>query len=172
MASTCPCAGVRSEASRPWLRELRRGLRAAWAALLGCSVGLAMAATGPGALDDGLCQLQQGLVGPAAERLAAAHTAAPAGPARARAAAALGQVYLRLNHLDRAEPLLNEALAGLDTPRERAAAALDLGNLHLARRQEGPADEAWARALQLARPMRLLAVAAAQTAATAPLISH
>ena len=159
MASTCPCAGVRSEAPprpRRWLRPV-----VAWvlACLLAGSAGWALAAAGPGAQDDGRCLLQQGLVGPAAERLAATHAAAPAGPARARAAAALGQAYLRLNRPELAEPLLDEAQAGLDSPRERAAALLDLGNLHLARRQEGPADEAWARALQSAPADAELALA-------------
>jgi CHAT domain-containing protein len=121
----------------------------AW--LLAGSAGGALAAGGAGAPDDGRCLLGQGLVGPAAQRLAAAHAAAPAGPDRARAAAALGQAYLRLNRPELAEPLLEEAQAGLDGPRERAAALLDLGNLHLARRHEGPAEDAWARAL-LAAP--------------------
>lgn len=148
MASTCPCAGVSSNPGpRRWPRRLAAGL-------LACAPWLALApaaAQAPAGLDDGQCQLRQGLVRPAAERLAAAHAAAPGGSVeRARAAAALGQAWLRLNRLDLAEPLLDEAQAGLATvPRERAAALLDLGNLHLARRQEVPADEAWARALQL-----------------------
>jgi len=86
----------------------------------------------------------------AVQALQATHDSAAPGEARARAAAALGAAYLRLNRFDDAERLLRQALEGLGRPREKAAAALDLGNLHLARRQYGDAGDAWGQAAALA----------------------
>jgi CHAT domain-containing protein len=149
MASTLRCAGGRSEHWRPTAGAARRWL--ATLALLGFAAlpwaqaqPTAGAAAPPSALD---CASAGGPLRLAAEALARDHARAEPGPVRARAAAALGQAYLRLNRLAEAEALLLEAEAGLPQPRERAAAALARGNLHLARRQPEAADAAWLQAL-------------------------
>ncbi|WP_326537688.1 CHAT domain-containing protein [Pseudorhodoferax sp.] len=125
------------------------GPAAGWAAGSGKPASPTSAAVPATPFEQGLCQLRQGQVRLATEQLKAVHAAAD-GVERARAAAALGQAWLRLNQPDEAEPLLEAAVAGLDTPRARAAAALDIGHLHLLRRQHERADAAWLQALQQA----------------------
>lgn len=175
MASICNCAGVPSDRRARTARAAPRavslrvatlvlaiaatttlGPASAWAA------GGAQAPANPSApatpFEQGLCQLRQGQVRLATEQLKAVHAAAE-GVERAKAAAALGQAWLRLNQPDEAEPLLEAAVTGLDTPRARAAAALDIGHLHLLRRQHERADAAWLQALQQAPADRELALA-------------
>lgn len=82
----------------------------------------------------------------AVQDLQRAHAQAAQGQPRARAAAALGVALLRLDRAADALPWLAQAADGLEAPRERAAAALDLGTAHLARRQFAAADAAWRRA--------------------------
>ena len=86
----------------------------------------------------------------AAEAMAERLRLAEDGEPKARAAAALGQAYLQLNRLPEADALLQQAEAGLRQPRERAAALLAHGNLHLARQQPEQAQAAWAQALAAA----------------------
>ncbi len=121
-------------------------------ALVAAGPGTGLAATRSAAasaspLEEGVCQLREGQWRLAVATLQTAYAAATAGPDKARAAAALGDAYLRQHRLTEAEPLLAEAMAGLAEPRPRAAAALDLGNLQLARRQYAQADASWALAL-------------------------
>ncbi len=148
MASMSRCAGARSDGAH----RLRQWPRRAFAcALLGWSAALWAQAPGlPAPTASGTCSVGAGPLRLAAEALAERHRLAATGEAKARAAAALGHAYLRLNRLAEAEPLLQEADAGLHQPRERAAAALDRGNLQLARRQPDKADAAWLQALAAA----------------------
>jgi CHAT domain-containing protein len=142
MASICRCAGVRSERGRQAAVAL---LLAAWATLSPA------AATTDTALDEGRCQLRDSQWRTAARTLQAAHDAAAPGPDRSRAAAALGQAWLQQDQAARAAPLLEQAAAdGGLTPRERAAAALDLASARAALQQPAAADAAWSQALALA----------------------
>jgi len=141
VASTSHCAGGpsdRGSAGRP--RAGVAGRLLPWLLLL--PVALA-SAQGSAAVDP--CRPDEPLR-LAAERLQAEYAAATAGDAKARAAAALGAAHLKLNRLALAEPLLTEAEATLTTARERAAAAVDLGQLHLLQRAPDRAEAAWARA--------------------------
>lgn len=80
---------------------------------------------------------------------------------RARAQAALGGVLLQLARLAEAEPLLQSAAAHGELPlRERAAAALDLGQLQRARGRPGAADAIWRDAAALVPDDPELALAA------------
>jgi CHAT domain-containing protein len=95
--------------------------------------------------------------------LLAAHRRAADGvdaAARGRAAARLGEAYLRLNRLDEAGRLLEEAAAAPLPDAERAAVLLDLGRWHLARRQPERAEAAWAQAAALAGNDAEMALAA------------
>ncbi|MBL8331846.1 MAG: CHAT domain-containing protein [Rubrivivax sp.] len=81
--------------------------------------------------------------------LQAALDAAATPADKARAAARLGEVRLRMNQLGPAQALLEQAVAEPALPaRERAAALLDLGNLQLARKRPADAEAAWARAAE------------------------
>ncbi|MBI5257567.1 MAG: CHAT domain-containing protein [Burkholderiales bacterium] len=154
MASTSHCATASSERPPGTLRGPARwaGLAVLGLALLAAGTARAQRDAGlaPPPPPAGLCALQQGQVRLALAPLEQAHADAAPGPARARAAAAWGQALLRLRQPDRAEALLNEALFGPLPPRERAAVALDLGHLHLARRAGPPADAAYRLAGELA----------------------
>ncbi|MBL8341316.1 MAG: CHAT domain-containing protein [Rubrivivax sp.] len=94
-------------------------------------------------------------------RAAESGAAPPDDPAaRGRAAARLGEAYLRLNRLEEAGPPLEDAAAAPLPAAARAAVLLDLGRWHLARRQPARAEEAWARAAQAAGNDTELALAA------------
>jgi CHAT domain-containing protein len=80
--------------------------------------------------------------------------------ARARAAAALGAAWLKLDRQDEAARTLQQALAGPLPPRERAAVQLDLGNLALTQGRPADADAAWAAAAALLPGDAELALAA------------
>jgi len=129
-----------------------RGRQAAVALLLAAWATLSpAAATTDTALDEGRCQLRDSQWRTAARTLQAAHDAAAPGPGRSRAAAALGQAWLQQDQAARAAPLLEQAAAdGGLTPRERAAAALDLASARAALQQPAAADAAWSQALALA----------------------
>jgi CHAT domain-containing protein len=114
----------------------------------------------------------------AAESLADTYRQAAPGEARARAAAAWGHALQRLDRPTQADALLREAVAGLQAPRERAAAWLDLGNLALARQLPEQAADAWSQALQaapgqsdleLAVALNRLRLSARPSASTPPL---
>lgn len=79
--------------------------------------------------------------------------------ARARAAAALGAAWLKLDRQDEAARLLEQALAGPLPARERAAVLLDLGNLALTQDRHADADAAWTAAAALAPDDAELALA-------------
>jgi CHAT domain-containing protein len=116
--------------------------------LLAASGTFATAADAAPPVADEPCALAGGQVRLKAEQWAAQHARTAPGPARAQLAAALGRAYARLNQPQLAMPLLQEALVGQDTARARASAALDLGNLHLARQDQVQAEAAWTQALQ------------------------
>jgi len=80
--------------------------------------------------------------------------------ARARAAAALGAAWLKLDRQDEAARTLQQALAGPLPPRERAAVQLDLGNLALTQQRHADADAAWMAAMALAPDDAEVALAA------------
>ncbi|HZP86229.1 MAG TPA: CHAT domain-containing protein [Burkholderiales bacterium] len=86
----------------------------------------------------------------AAEKLSAAYDRADDPTSRGRAAAALGQVYARMNLNDRAEARLTEALEALSDPRARALVALDLANLYASSGGWEEADVRYDEAVRLA----------------------
>ncbi|MCA0240458.1 MAG: CHAT domain-containing protein [Proteobacteria bacterium] len=142
MASTSRCASVRS--------RLAAGLLGIGLALL---PAIARAA-------DAACPAAPGSLHLALKDQQAALAAASGDAARAAAAGRLGGTYLRLNRLDEAEPLLQQAAgAAADRP-TRAAALMDLGRLQWARHQPQQADQAWAAAAALQPDDAALALAA------------
>ncbi len=159
------CAGesVGTSIGRPvatGLRVLMRTLMAGRISALIPALLLATCLATPAHADETACSVGQGSLHAALAPLQAAHAAAAAGPARAEAAARLGAVYLQLARLDAAEPLLDEAVAGL-AGAARARAWMDRGLLHLARQQPAAAEAAFAAAAGLAGDDAELGLAAA-----------
>ncbi|MBL8343903.1 MAG: CHAT domain-containing protein [Rubrivivax sp.] len=139
VASTSRCAGGRSLSA------------AAAALLLAAAVGSAAAAE---------CSAGGGPLRLAVVGLQADFERATEPLARARAAAALGAAWLKLDRQDEAARALQQALAGPLPARERAAVQLDLGNLALTQQRFADADAAWKAAATLVPADAELALAA------------
>jgi CHAT domain-containing protein len=139
MASISRCAGGR-RSERPSPRLLA-------AAALALALAL-LHARGALAADDG-CAAPRGPLQLRVQALQAAHAQAGDGLERARRAGRLGAAWLALGRDDEAEPLLREAAAAPLAAPERAAAAMDLGNLLYTRGQGADARAHWAAAAAL-----------------------
>ncbi len=95
------------------------------------------------------CDADQGPLRLRVQAMQAAHARLTDGLERARSAGRLGAAWLALGRDDEAEPLLREAAAAPLPAPERAAAAMDLGNLLYTRGAGAQAATHWAAAAAL-----------------------
>jgi CHAT domain-containing protein len=102
------------------------------------------------ALDRGIAQCDGGSYALAAVTLGEAYRREPAGPARAKAAGALGLAHLRMRQTSLARDYLREAYETSTDPVDRARHALDLANLEAGQRRSAEAVALYDAVLRLA----------------------